>query len=149
MLQHAIGLQILIHFAEVRFLFGVPARARDTPDLPSTTTSAFLANRPGCIKRRQRHDNRRGIASGIGDQSARLRTLSANDLGQSIDGFLQQCRRRVLESIPLRIERTDPSCEMRRSYRSRGVRAAASSGTIRRETSCSVAVNHNVRAAAV
>ena len=67
-LQDAIRPKIFIHFAEMRFLFGVTSGARN-PGFAIGNDQRVAADHPCCKKGSQRHNDGRGITSRIGDKS--------------------------------------------------------------------------------
>ena len=84
-LQDTIGLQVLIHFAEVRFLFGVSARPGNA-GLAIRHNQRIFADRSRCLKRSQRHYDGSGIATRVGDQF-RVTNFVSKDLSETINGF--------------------------------------------------------------
>ncbi len=102
-LENAIGLQVLIHFTEMRFLPGMPSGARD-PRLAIRDDQRVRANHARSIERRERHDHRRRITARVGDKP-RLAHFVRKELGEPVNRFLQQRGRRMREAVPSGVER--------------------------------------------
>src|SRR5688572_14493633 len=102
MFQNSIRPQVLIDLAEMRLLLGVPAGSRNT-GLAVNNNERVPADCAGRIKGSERDDHRCRVAARVCDQP-RASYFVSEEVSQTIDRFLQELWRSVLESVPLRIQ---------------------------------------------